>query len=102
MNIIIKKYEHFNRSLGKQIRSKAHYEKEMRKQGMVSWEEGQRIAQKAREKASKPYSLSNKADEVIRAAKDMTHNGKINVEGRLIKAMEDVGLDFTRRKPDAA
>lgn len=45
MEIIVKKWEHHNRALGKYISSKKQYYEELKKGGFVSYEEGQRLAE---------------------------------------------------------
>jgi len=57
-NIIVKKYEHFNRAMGKYITSKKHYEKEMAAGGFVPFEKGEQMAESARAKNHKNYFLS--------------------------------------------
>ena len=97
MNIIVKKYEHYNRALGKHITSKRHYESEMRKQGMVSLEEGQRLAEK---KTSKPYNPSKKALELIQSISlKGTEKGKIKLGSREIDAMKELGVNFDQTQP---
>ena len=103
VGIIVKKYEHFNRSLGnwdspkgKYIGSKAQYEKELAKQGFVSFEE----AEKMKTNPHKEYKgISVKAMEVCKAAKDMAdRKGNLRIGTRLQKAMESVGVSFDMDK----
>lgn len=96
MEIIVKKYDHFNRTLNKHITSKKQYKEEMRKQGYVSWEEGERLAKKAREEAQKKYQISEKALGVIKSAKQMSRDGKIKCGDRLIEGMREVGVRFDK------
>jgi hypothetical protein len=71
-NIIVKNYEHFNRSLpnwdtpkGKWIGSRAQYEKELAKNGFVSFEEGEKLVSQAKKLNHKDYNgLSKQAMEV--------------------------------------
>ena len=68
--VIVKSYEHYNRSLGKYITSKAHYEKEMKKQGMMSYDKAREVANKARKANMKPYTgISDKARAIINSAR---------------------------------
>jgi hypothetical protein len=102
-NIIIRNYEHFNRSLGnwdspkgKYIRSKSHYEKELAKQGYVSFEQ----AEKIKSNPHKEYNgISAKAMEVCKAARDSAdRKGNLRIGTRLQKGMESVGVSFDMSK----
>jgi type III secretory pathway component EscV len=95
-NIIVRNYEHYNRTLGKYISSKASYEKEMARQGMVSWEVGEQLAEKARKANHKDYDgLSKQAMEVCKAAKDQADNkGRLTPSTRLIDGMKKTGVCF--------
>lgn len=96
MQIIIKKYQHYNRTLGKYISSKADYENEMAKQGYVSWETGEALAEKAREANRKKYDkLSDQAMGVCKAAKDQADKkGNLRPSSRLIDGMKKTGVCF--------
>ena len=96
MQVIVKKYDGYNRALGKHITSKRHYNDEMKRQGMVSFEKGQAMADKAQEKMHKDYKLK---DETRRFLKNInkTKDGKVNLSGREMAYMKKVGVDF--RKP---
>ena len=94
-NIIIKNYNHYNRSLGKHIKDKAHYKSEMARRGFVSFEEGQRAADKARER--KNYHLSPKARAVIEtAALNSDSKGNLRASDNLIDGMKEVGVRFDK------
>ncbi len=99
VEIICKNYEHFNRSLGKQIRSKAQYQREMERQGFVSQEKGEQIAERARSANHKDYNgLSGKAEEVVKAAYQMKDSkGNIKCSDRLVDAMKEVGVKLQTR-----
>lgn len=91
MEIIVKNYSHYNRALGKYIKSKRHYQNEMAKQGMVSYEKGRKLAEKA--KKEKPYKISDKALAIINS----THpdsKGKVKLSDRAIDGMKDLGCSF--------
>lgn len=102
-NIIIKRYEHFNKALpnwdsphGKYISSRAHYEKELAKGGFVPFEK----AEKMKVDTHKPYDgISDKAMKVCLAAKSMADKkGNIRIGSRLQKGMEEVGVSFDMSK----
>lgn len=94
-NIIVKNYEHFNRSLpnwdstqGKYIKSKAHYEQELKKAGMKQADSFGKTSEPSR----KEYELSQKAREIIREASySKDKDGKVRLSGRAIEAMKEIG-----------
>ena len=94
MLIKVKNYEHYNRALGKYIRSKRHYEQELAKGGFVPIKEGEKLAQKARQNNHKKYEPSEKLLDIVRSAKAVSKNGKIKPSDKLIDAMKEVGVNF--------
>jgi hypothetical protein len=104
VGIIVKNYEHMNRSFpnwdtprGKYISSRAHYEREMAKNGMIPFEQAEQIKNT---NTHKPYDgISAKAMEVCYAAKQMADKkGKLRIGSRLQKGMESVGVSFDMSK----
>jgi len=102
-NIIVKNYEHFNRSFGnwdspkgKYISSRSAYEKELAKQGFVPFEQ----AEKMKVNTHKEYKgISTKAMEVCLAAKSMAdRKGRLKIGSKLQKGMESVGVSFDMSK----
>lgn len=102
-NIIVKNYEHINRSLpdwdtpnGKYIRNKEHYKNELSKSGMKQVDSfGQVNSPKL-----KDYKLSNKAREIIReASNSRDSNGKVRLSDRTIDAMKEIGA-MGKKIPD--
>lgn len=94
MQIIIKKYEHVNTAFqnwntpkGRYISSKSDYEKAMREEGMVSSE---KLAQNYKSPI-KDYKLSKDAENIIKAAKLKSKNGKLklNMSDGLVTTMID-------------
>lgn len=94
-NIIIKNYEHINRSFGnwdtprgKRISSKKQYMEEMAKGNFVSYDGSGKPEQKKwqpSEKVQKAlYQLKDRADK----------NGKLYVDDGLVRQMKDVGVCF--------
>lgn len=99
-NIIIRNYDHYNTAMGKHIKNRRQYYTEMDKGGYVSQEEGERIAQKARENSAKNYELSSKARELINCAKDVADKkGNIKLGDNLINGMKEVGVKFDAPVP---
>ena len=98
-NIIIKKYEHFNRALGIPIRNKRHYDYEMKSRGFVSFEEGQCMAEKHQEQ--KKWNPSTECIEVIKAIKDKADKkGNIVLarHPKIVEAMQKKGMSFDNKK----
>ena len=93
--IIIKNWEHFNRSLpnwdspkGKYIRSKAQYQNELAKSGMKQMESFGQVGTPKK----KDYILSPKAREIINTASNSKdRKGKVRLSDRTIKAMQEIG-----------
>ena len=93
--IIVKNYAHINKSFkgwdtpqGKIIRSKEHYERTMAEQGMVSFEQAEEIAEKARQTRIKPYKVSEKSLAIINAAKQSAdRKGNVKLSDRTIDAL---------------
>lgn len=93
MEIIVKKYEHYNRSLGKYIGSKREYFTELDRGGYVTQEEGDRLAQIAREKSHKPYKPSEKLISLLQSAQNSKDKrGNIRYSDRLVDGMKEVGV----------
>ena len=101
MNIIVKNYEHFNRTMGCYIKSKAHYEKEMSKRGFVDWETGEKlVAQAQKNKKAEYKGVSKKALEVMQSAWQQKDNkGRIKPSDRLIDGMKECGVAFNASTP---
>ena len=97
--IIVKKYEHFNRALGINIRNKRHYDYEMKKRGFVSFEEGQRLADK--HNAEKKWKPSQECIGVIKALKNSADkNGNVVLarSPKIVAAMKEKGMTFDMSK----
>ena len=98
MYIIVKNYCHFNRALGKYIKSKSHYDYEMKKQGMVSLEEGNRLAEKYQNE--KKWKPSKDCIDMIKTAKNASKNNTIILGQHpiLVDAMKKQGMSFDMSK----
>lgn len=99
MEIIVRHYDHFNRSLGKYISSKRQYENELAKGGYIPYEKAQALAKLAEEKKNKPYTyaeLSQKAKDILSSAESSKDKkGNVKLSDRTIDAMKDVGVKFS-------
>ena len=81
MQIIVKQsYNHYNRSLGMQIKSKEHYDRVCKEGNWVSFEQAQEIAEKARAEKIKPYKISRESEEIIKYANQIKDSkGKVKL-----------------------
>ena len=105
VSIVVKNYEHFNRALpnwnspkGRYIRSKKQYYNELKRGGLISYEQGEKLAaEKAKVNHKLTYEeLSPKARGVIQAAYSIKDGkGRIKPGDRLLKAAEEVGVRFS-------
>ena len=95
MQIVVKKYDHINRSFsgwdtpyGKIVKSKEHYERLKAEQGMVSYEEANEIAEKARKEKIKPYKLTKESQDIINSARMAAdRKGRVKLGDRAIDAL---------------
>ena len=93
-NIIVRKYEHYNRAMDKYISSKKHYEEEMAKGGYVSYEKAEQMAELARERNKKQYNgLSEKTMKFLNEVKQTAdRKGNIRVSDRFVEGLRDNGV----------
>ena len=101
IGIIVKSYEHFNRSLpnwdspkGKYIGSRKQYEQELAKGGFVKFEDGEQMA-KAANLRQEYKGISPKARKLCEQAKYLADKkGKIKWTTGLVNAMKEIGVGF--------
>ena len=95
-NIIIKRYQHFNRALpnwhnsqGRYISSKRQYEKEVREAGLISYEKAEEIRKHNEDKAKKNRKRYSKETlEFLGEIREGTDKkGKVKLSGRQIDYM---------------
>ena len=114
MEIIVRKsYDHINRAfsrwdtpVGRRIRNKDEYDRAMKEEGMISYEEAQERATKNKE--GRAYNLSDEAKEIIRETKGMaSKDGRIKLtdKPKLIEKMISHGsiknpADYSRYLPE--
>ncbi len=84
-NIIVKRYEHFNRSMGKYISSKAQYDNEMARGNYIPQDKADAIAKSVQDKKTKKYTASADTYALIDAAK-VQKDGTIKLSDRAIDA----------------
>ncbi len=70
MQIIVKQsYNHYNSSLGMQIKNKDHYDRVCKEMGMVSYEQAAELAEQGKKSKIKEYKVSDESLAIINAAK---------------------------------
>ena len=87
-------FRHYNNSLGMMVYSKEHLKHEMKKRKMLPSDVCMGLAEEwERKNESKPITkFSPKADRIIREVKlSADRNGNIELGGRAIKALVDIG-----------
>lgn len=91
MNIIVKKYAHFNRSMGCYVSSRADYEKKMREGDYIDYDKATELAAKAKAARTKKYDgLSSDYLSICNEAKARAdRKGNFKAPDGLIKAMID-------------
>ena len=92
--IIVKRYQHFNRSLNKWIGSRKQYEQEMIKGGYVDFDKAEQLSEAVRQRNTKKYDgLSDKTMKFIYQVKDMANkDGTIPVTDRYVQGLKDNGV----------
>ena len=94
MEIIVKKYEHYNRVLGKYISSKKQYFDELKRRGLVTYEEGCRLAE------SKKTATWIPSKDCIDMGRELMQKGDgqkkiiLGQHPRLVEGMKKLGLSF--------
>jgi len=94
MNIIVKKYEHYNHAMGKYISSKRQYEQEMVKGNYIPFEKAEQLAEQTRNRNHKNYDgLSEKTMRFLHQVKNTADkNGKIQISDRFVKGLKENGV----------
>lgn len=88
MQIIIKKYDHYNRTLGMQITSKEHYDRVCKEGNWVSDEQAKEIADKARKEKIRDYKISDESKAIIEHAKNVKDSkGNVKLSDRAIEKL---------------
>lgn len=104
MEIIIKRYEHHNRSFGnwdspkgKYISSRKHYEQECIKQGMIPFEQARELGKKEKDRIenSKYGGLSKEAMSLIHSV-NPDKRGNIQLSDRQIDKLRGLGVKIEK------
>ena len=101
MEIICKNYDYFSKALGMRIRSKHHYQEELKKRGLIDADKAFAIADSVNEKRDNPkLELSQKARDIINTARmKADRKGRVKCDDRMVDAMKEVGCQFHRNLP---
>ena len=99
MEIIVKKYQHFNRSFkkwdspkGRYISSRSEYEKAMKEEGMIPYEQAKEIAECQQHKREEyPNKLSPKAMSLLTSV-NVKKDGKIKLSDRQVDRLQEIGV----------
>ncbi len=91
VHIIVKQsYNHYNTSLGMQIKNKDHYDRVCKERGMVSYEKAQEMAEKGRKDKIKDYKISKDSIALIQSIKQTADSkGNVKLGDKAIKALID-------------
>lgn len=91
MQIIVKQsYNHYNRSLGMQIKNKDHYDQVCKEGGWVSYEQAEAMAEKGRKEKIKDYKISKESQELIQYANSIKDKkGNVKLSGKAIDKLID-------------
>ncbi len=98
------KYRHFNKALGCMIYSKEHYDREMKRRGLVPLDKAEAMAEEFdRKHRRKEYDgLSLTATEIIKSLKLKANKGHIRIEpgSRAFLALKELGVCFDKDIPE--
>jgi hypothetical protein len=98
MEIIVKKdISHYNRILQKYIKTRKQYDDELKKQGMVPYEQGADMAERARQRQHKDYRPTDETRRFLYEVQSgADKNGHVKLSGRQLEYMERIGVNFKR------
>lgn len=88
---------HYNRAMGKFIRSERQYKEEMKRGGYCSHEEAKERVKRHYDRTHKPYVPTRKAHQIVEACHPDRH-GNVSMPGRAIDALKDMGVTFDKKK----
>lgn len=97
-------WEHINTALpdwdtpyGRHIKNKDHYDRIMKENGFISYEEAK---DRNKNGGLKPYVLSEKAQRILYIVKRDKKNGRIKMSGELIGRMKEIGAIKETKIPE--
>lgn len=85
--------------MGKRIKSKKHYEEEMKRGNYISQDKARAIADEKRKKGHKAYAPSEKARHIINSC-NPDRKGRVKLSDRQIDALKSMGVSFDGKKKD--
>jgi hypothetical protein len=92
-NIIVRKYEHYNRTLEKYISTKKQYYDELKRRNYVPLEEGQRLAEKKNKEMT--WIPSKDCVNMMRELYDKKKEKIVLAQHpRIVEGMEKMGMTF--------
>lgn len=93
MEIIVKNYSHYNRTLGKYIRNKREYYDTLKRRGLVPFEEGQRLAESKNKSAT--WIPSKDCTDMMRELYDKKKDKIVlGQHPRIVDGMKKMGMTF--------
>jgi len=95
MEIIIKRWAHYNRELGKYISTKKQYFDELKRQGFVPFEEGCRLAEKKQSESK--WIPSKDCIDVCKALYNKSDRKKLiylSEYPQIVEKMKEKGMTF--------
>lgn len=97
-------YEHINTAFpdwdtpyGRHVKSKDHYDRIMKENGFISYEESKDIN---KDGGLKPYILSEKAKKILHIVSRDKKNGKVRMTTELINRMKEIGAIKDTKIPE--
>ena len=93
-------YEHYNRTLGKHIRNKNHYNEELKRGGYVHQEQGDDEARAYEEKReNRKYKTSPEYYKFMESVKGISDSkGNVKLGDKQVKYMEEQGMCLNTSK----
>lgn len=100
MEIVVKKWEHFNRELGIYISNKRQYFNELARRGLVPYEEGCKLAESKRKESTwiPSHDLKNMVRELYDKKKEKI---VLSQHPRLVDGMKKLGMKFDKGDTNA-
>jgi len=94
MEIQVKEYAHYNRAMGKYIRSKAHYEEEMARGDYINSDRAKELAKKKKEEQRGKYELSKDSRDLLRGMRAKADKkGRYKLSDREADYLKSKGMD---------
>lgn len=103
MEIIVRKWEHYNKSFknwdhptkGKWINSKAQYDECMAREGMIPYEKAREISANREKQIAQSYNGISEKAKVLISSVNKGKNGKIKLSDKQIDGLKEVGAKLS-------